>query len=201
MLIPELKNITQIATGSNHVLALDTAGKVFAWGSGQQMQLGHKVSERNNIGLTPHAVGVRGAKFANVACGAYHSFGVDTKGRVWSWGLNSYGEAGIFKEGGGDPEAVIAAPTQVKSLDGQGITDITGGGHHSLAINNKHEVLGWGRVDGSQLGIEIDTLPKEHVIFDERGKARILKNPTAIPSMLFSPSILLDAILFRESED
>ncbi|KAG9718909.1 RCC1/BLIP-II protein, partial [Aureobasidium melanogenum] len=42
MLIPGLKKIKHISCGANHVLALDATGAVFAWGSGQQNQLGRR---------------------------------------------------------------------------------------------------------------------------------------------------------------
>jgi regulator of chromosome condensation len=181
LLIPELKKITHIATGSNHALALDANGAIYAWGSGQQNQLGRRVVERTRLnGLVPRLLTVRNSKFKSIACGAYHSFGVDTRGKVLAWGLNNYGETGVT-EGAGDMGAVIMAPTQVTALKGYDITTIKGGAHHSLAVTKNQECLVWGRVDGFQCGIKITDLKKEDVIFDERKNPRILKQPTAIP--------------------
>jgi regulator of chromosome condensation len=40
VLIPDLKDVRQLAAGNNHVLALDGRGKVFAWGCAEKGQLG-----------------------------------------------------------------------------------------------------------------------------------------------------------------
>ncbi len=38
-LIPELKKITYLPAGGNHIQALDSKGNAFSWGSGAQGQL------------------------------------------------------------------------------------------------------------------------------------------------------------------
>lgn len=131
-------------------------------------------------GLVPREFGLPRNKIASIASGAYHSFAIDTKGQVWAWGLNNFGETGIV-EGSGEDHAVIPVPTIVKELKEYDIKEIQGGGHHSLACTTDGTLLVWGRADSSQLGIKIQDLPKEDVIFDERGAARILSKPTIIP--------------------
>ena len=181
LLLPELKRITTIATGDNHALALDDKGSIFAWGCGQQNQLGRRVIERTRTnGLVPREVGVRRTKFRSVACGAYHSFAVAKNGKVWSWGLNNYGETGIAAGAGGE-DAVISAPTQVSQLNAYAIAQIDGGGHHSVAVTEDGRCLVWGRIDGMQAGVKLDELPVEDVVFDERKKPRILTKPTHVP--------------------
>jgi regulator of chromosome condensation len=99
---------------------------------------------------------------------------------VYSWGLNSFGETGI-NDGAGDDNAVIFKPTVVSELKGYSIKEIQGGGHHSIACTEDGQLLVWGRADGSQIGMKLSDIPKEHFIYDERGAARILKKPTVIP--------------------
>jgi regulator of chromosome condensation len=182
MRIPELKRITKIASGSNHVLALDNKGNVFAWGAGQQNQLGRRVVERTRSGgLVPREFGLPRGKIIDISCGAYHSFAIDNKGKVWTWGLNNFGETGIF-EGAGEDNAVIFKPTVVTALEDYNIKEIRGGAHHSLACTQEGQLLVWGRADGSQVGIPIEELPKEDLVYDERGKARILAKPTVLTS-------------------
>ncbi|KAI9802923.1 MAG: hypothetical protein M1825_002154 [Sarcosagium campestre] len=183
VLIPELKKIKQIACGANHCLALTEKGTVLAWGSGQQYQLGRRLVERNRLhGLVPREVALPKNKIVSVAAGAYHSFAIDQDGKVWAWGLNSYGETGVA-DGAGEDEAVVMKPTAVKSLAGKGIAQVCGGGHHSIAVSKGGECLVWGRVDGCQSGLRVGTLPKEDLVFDERGQPRILAVPTAIPGI------------------
>ncbi|OAQ99673.1 hypothetical protein LLEC1_05213 [Akanthomyces lecanii] len=179
MLLAGLKNITALAAGSNHVLALDTKGNVVAWGCGQQNQLGRRIIERNKMSsLIPQGVGLPRGKIVKIACGAYHSFAIDKDGQVWGWGLNNFGEVGVQSNAGED-DAVILKPARLTDLDDHVITDVDGGVHHSLACSDKGKLFTWGRVDGYQVGFEFDELDKEDVIFDERGSPRILVKPTA----------------------
>ncbi|KAL1878015.1 hypothetical protein VTK73DRAFT_8239 [Phialemonium thermophilum] len=186
MFLPDLKGIKQLAAGSNHILALDKNGKVQAWGCGQQNQLGRKVFEREiKLSLRPKGIGnlpVRGAKPALVACGSYHSFVVDQKGRVFAWGLNNYAELGIEDEAGEDDAAQLK-PRLVESLADYRIAGIAGGEHHSLACTEDGKLLTWGRIDGHQVGLPSDVFNEENAIFDDHGKPRILKRPTVVPGV------------------
>jgi len=181
VLFPSLKNIVNVVCGANHVLALDANGAVFAWGSGQQCQLGRRVVERTRMaGLTPREFGLPRKQIKYIASGGYHSFAIDKKDNVWAWGLNNYGETG-YAENAGEDDSIVSVPTKIKSLSGRKLTCIKGGSHHSIAVTEDGDCLVWGRADGSQMGIDIDTLPKEDLIHDEHGRVRILKNPTKVP--------------------
>ncbi|KAF5240858.1 hypothetical protein FANTH_9379 [Fusarium anthophilum] len=145
------QKIKALAAGSNHILALDVNGKVFAWGCGQQNQLGRRIIDRHKMScLIPRGVFLPRGKIAKIACGSYHSFALDTDGQVYGWGLNNFGQ----------------------------ITDVDGGGHHSLACSVEGEILTWGRVDGYQVGFEFDKLSEANTVFDDRGNPRILFRPT-----------------------
>ncbi|KPI42220.1 Protein pim1 [Cyphellophora attinorum] len=183
-LIPSLKKITKLATGANHVLALSSTGAVWAWGSGQQNQLGRRVLERFiKNALVPTKVGVP-SKMVNVGCGSYHSFAIHENGDVYAWGLNSFGETGVpadVEEGG---ESDVHQATVVEALRPFGkIVCIEGGAHHTIAVTDRGELLGWGRLDGYQLGLDIKSLPKESIVYDASNNPRILKVPTQIPGI------------------
>ncbi|RAK75569.1 RCC1 domain-containing protein [Aspergillus fijiensis CBS 313.89] len=180
--IPSLKKIRHMVCGDNHVLALNEKGAVFSWGSGQQNQLGRRIIERNRLnGLQPREFGLP-KNIVHIACGAFHSFAVHQSGKVYAWGLNSFGETGI-RAGAGDDDAAIVHPTIVDSLSNQGVTQLCGGAHHSLAVTRSGQCLVWGRLDGYQTGLRIDTLLDEAVIKDERGRPRILIVPTPVPGI------------------
>ena len=186
--IPELKNITSIKAGANHALALDTKGAVFAWGSGQQNQLGRRVVERTKIeGLKPREFGLPKGKKAivSIETGGYHSFAISKTGDVYSWGLNNFGETGVMDNAGQD-DAVILKPQVVEGLKGKTIISIKGGGHHSLCATSDGDCLVWGRLDGNQCGLTkavISQLPADSLIKDERDQPRILTVPTKIPTI------------------
>jgi regulator of chromosome condensation len=183
-LIPDLKEVRQLAAGSNHILALDGKGKVQAWGCGQQNQLARRVFESHpRLALRPTSIGplpIRGAKTTKLACGSYHSFALDHDGRVYAWGLNNYAELAI-PDGAGEDDATQLKPRLVESLQECKIVDIDGGEHHSLACTDEGKLLTWGRIDGHQVGLAESVFTEENTIFDNRGKPRILTVPTEVP--------------------
>ncbi|KAI1806274.1 RCC1/BLIP-II [Daldinia bambusicola] len=184
VLIPGLKNISKLACGANHVLALDLAGKVFTWGSGGQFQLGRKPVSRllgPSAGLNPQPCGKFTKKHhaVNVGAGSYHSFYVDNEDQVWAWGLNNYSQTGL-REHTGEDEAMILHPELVESLEDHKVTQIVGGEHHSVACTAEGKLLTWGRVDGHQVGQPSNIYNDNNAIFDDNKKPRILLQPTAI---------------------
>ncbi|TWU72319.1 Regulator of chromosome condensation [Metarhizium rileyi] len=186
ILIPELENVTQIACGANHVLALDKSGQVWGWGSYEQNQLGRQPFGRyQQETLLPRQVRVCTRPIKYIASGEYHSFAIDRNDNVWAWGLNSFGEAGYAKEAGGD-EAILPHPMKIRDLCGKGVTTMAGGTHHSGAVTSDGKVYMWGRLDGGQLGIDFSQsqLDDEHLVRrDEYNKPRICLRPTAVPKV------------------
>lgn len=148
-------SFVQVSCGDDHILALTTTGIVFAWGNGQQAQLGRRIIERRKInGLTPEKVGIKDAVL--IGTGAYHSFVVDKKGQVWGWGLNSLQQVGIDSE-----EDIVATPRLLTALlpsklspNGDvRVVGIAAGQHHSLFLLSDGRVFGCGRCDGCELGL------------------------------------------------
>lgn len=173
------EKFVDLASGSDHILALSTTGKVFAWGNGQQFQLGRRVVERTRLnGLVPREFGLK--KITLIGCGWYHSFAKDSDGRVYAWGLNQFGQCGITMQELGEDGAVVPVPTLVPDLVGKDIVHITGGEHHSVAITATGELYVWGRLDACQLGIAKDALP-ETAVSDASGRPRFIPVPTLLP--------------------
>ncbi|TAQ88766.1 hypothetical protein B7494_g2932 [Chlorociboria aeruginascens] len=182
-MIPHLKQIKYLAAGGNHVQALDSNGNVWAWGTGEQNQLGRKVLDRTRAqALTPCQFGLPKRKITQIASGSYHSFAIDVLGRVWAWGLSNFGQTGI-RDGAGEDAAIIVKPTVVDSLEGYVIRHIKGGNHHSVACTEEGELLVWGRCDDGQAGIPLEDIPRQNLIFDLREKPRILNKPTVVPDI------------------
>ncbi|KIW85652.1 hypothetical protein Z517_01044 [Fonsecaea pedrosoi CBS 271.37] len=187
-LIKGLSKITQLAAGANHVLALQSNGAVYCWGSGQQNQLGRRILERRATNsLIPTAIGTL-KKIEYVGAGAYNSFAVKANGDVYSWGLNNFGQTGIpkeFDESGNTKGNDVHMPIVVETLRGKfgKVTCIQGGSHHTVAVTDKRELLVWGRIDGNQSGLNVKELPEDDVVRDSAGHPRILVVPTQIPKI------------------
>jgi regulator of chromosome condensation len=169
-------SICQIACGTDHVLALSTTGRVYAWGNGQQFQMGRRVIERSRAnGLIPRPLAL--TKIRLIGAGSYHSFAVNTAGETFAWGLNQYGQCGV---GGGEDGSSITTPTLVEALKGHDIIWIGGGEHHSLALTRTGNLLSWGRLDINQLGFPQSSLPAGAL---PQPKPRYLPVPTIIPGI------------------
>lgn len=181
--IAELKAITSLATGSNHLLALDIKGNVWGLGVGEQCQLGHRLPTRgknaNLSTLTPRLCALPKNKVTKISAGDYHSFAIHQNGDVYAWGLNNFGQTAIVK-GAGEGDARIELPTIVSQLRRHSIRNIAGGGHHSLAVTSDSKLLVWGRCDGSQVGLDLADIDPKDLIFDDYGNPRILSKPTII---------------------
>ncbi|QIW95016.1 hypothetical protein AMS68_000534 [Peltaster fructicola] len=187
IIIEELKNIVDIACGANHALALDNKGVVFAWGAGEQNQLGRKIVERNKrSSLLPREVGMpRGAKkqIKKVFSGPYHSFAITHNDELYAWGLNATGQTGVETTDVGESGAIIPNAQHVKVLAGKGIVSVAGGSHHTIVATADGECLTWGRIDAGQLGFtqaEFEAMSDDAVKKNEHGKPGALLVPTRV---------------------
>ncbi|KFY52406.1 hypothetical protein V496_08474 [Pseudogymnoascus sp. VKM F-4515 (FW-2607)] len=180
LLVPHLTKIVSLAAGNNHILALSTSGAVFTFGTAEQSQLARRVLQRNRAGgLTPSRVALPPIKY--IAAGAYHSLAIAKDGAVYAWGANNFGQTGV-PSSAGDANGVISAPTFVEGLAGYTVHGMAGGEHHSLAYTEDGQVLIWGRCDDGQAGMDLASVPGDKLIFDDRGRPRILA-PTLIPGL------------------
>jgi regulator of chromosome condensation len=161
---------------------LNNKGKCFIWGAGEQNQLGRRVVSRTASGaLVPREFGLQRKTIVHIGAGDYHSFAVTKTGDVYAWGLNSFGQCGIPKED--EEDDTVATPTVIKPLEGESIKQISGGAHHSIALTENGKVLVWGRSDNKQCGIDISTLPKSAVFYDEEDRPRYLPKPVQVPNI------------------
>jgi regulator of chromosome condensation len=142
------------------MLALTAQGDVYAWGDGEQGQLGRKVLERTKIhGVKPErvVVGIRTNKIKVIGAGMYTSYAVDVDGDVWAWGLNNMGQTGTNKDYDTE-ELVVQTPQMIPALSpdelgGDRVIQITGGEHHTIFLTEKGRVFACGRGEGGQLGL------------------------------------------------
>ena len=142
--LPSGVTITNIAGESSHSLALASNGTVWAWGSNGYGELGNGTNTDSNI---PVQVSLpSGVTITNIAAGGYHSLALASNGRVWAWGYNGDGELG----NGTNTDSNV--PLQVSLPSGVTITNIAGGGYHSLALASNGRVWAWGSNNYGELG-------------------------------------------------
>lgn len=185
--------VTQIVCGTNHIFALTKDKQVWAWGNGQQNQLGRRVTERTlHESLTPTRLGFHDTgygrptqKIARIASGDYHGFAIAEDGHIWAWGVNNYCETGNPHMAGAE-DANVLSPKIVASLEGKNVESIAAGSHHNIAILKDGQVLVWGRCDGSQTGLTteyLDSIKEEERLMRNNGRPKILIEPTPLPDL------------------
>jgi alpha-tubulin suppressor-like RCC1 family protein len=151
-----LDNIVAIAAGGSHALAIDTTGKIWAWGYNAFGQLG-TLNHTNSpvaIGLELidiNKVAIPGTATA-ISAGLDHTLAV-IGDYVYSWGYNKHGQLGNGKALG--DELPVYYPQKVV-LEGGGpllkIKSVTAVGHHSLARDADGIVYSWGENSYGELG-------------------------------------------------
>lgn len=170
-------DIVQLAPGKDHILFLDEEGTVFAWGNGQQGQLGRKIMDRFRLKtLDPRPFGLKHIKF--VSSGENHCFAVHHKDdKVVSWGLNQFGQCGTAATV--EDGALVTKPTTVLLPSDLRVKNISAGEHHSLVLTTDGELYSFGRLDMYEAGFSIQKIKQnENVYLDEHKKVRSIPVPT-----------------------
>ena len=144
-----LGDITAIAAGWTHTLALKSDGTVVAWG-------------RNNSGQSTVPAGLSGV--TAIDAGWEHSLALKADGTVVAWGANSFGQSnvpaglsGVIAVAAGDFHSLALKTDGTviawgNNVQGQsvipaglsGVTAIAAGGAHSLALKSNGTVVAWG---------------------------------------------------------
>lgn len=141
----------QVVAGTSHTLAVSTDGRLFAWGSNKNGQLGigiaasqsHPVPVFLPIGVVGHC--------AQIAAGNAHSLALTTEGQLFAWGDNDHGQLGD----GSFSRSMM--PTAVLTPAGhpQPWQQIAAGRYHTLALTADGKLFAWGSNKGGQLGPSI----------------------------------------------
>ncbi len=138
-----LANVTAVAAGEFHSLALKADGSVWAWGLNTDGQCGTG-STAVARHLTPQQVPGISAAIA-IAAGGKHSLALLADGSVVAWGNNASGQLG------NGTTTSSAAPVAVSGL-AAGVISLAAGGAHSLAIRADGTLAAWGDNTFGQLG-------------------------------------------------
>jgi alpha-tubulin suppressor-like RCC1 family protein len=92
-----LQNIVAISAGNEHVLALDSTRKVWAWGKNEFGQLGCGGSSNRSTPVLVKKDVAGHPSLTNIVyidAGFEHSMAIDDQGTIWVWGHNTSGELG-----------------------------------------------------------------------------------------------------------
>ena len=88
------KNWKYVSTGNEHTAAIKNDGSLWCWGKNNHGQLGDNTTVNKS---SPVQTISFGAKWKEVSCGYYHTFGIKENYTLWGWGKNSEGQLGLGK--------------------------------------------------------------------------------------------------------
>jgi alpha-tubulin suppressor-like RCC1 family protein len=130
-----LTNVTDIAAGGYHSLAVRAGGAVYTWGRNDHGQLGLGDHGHDTYRNVPTEVpGVN--EVVAVAAETYHSFALNRDGTVMACGMNEYGQLGLGDMDNRDTFTVVAGL--------RGVVDIDAGQYHSIAVTVEGGLYTWG---------------------------------------------------------
>ena len=148
--LPAGTAVTAVAAGFYSSLALTSDGRVLAWGSDYDGQLGVGGGNRGSD-PTPSPVELpAGTDVTAIASGYFHCLALTSDGRVLAWGDDSRGEIGDGSTT--DITHPVSVPVPVDLPAGTRVTAVAGGGNLSLALTADGRVLAWGDNSVGQLG-------------------------------------------------
>jgi alpha-tubulin suppressor-like RCC1 family protein len=143
--------IKEIAAGGTHKLALAPDGAVWAWGNNYAGQLGNGNTTDSDTPVQVIGLPV-GDPVQHISGGIYHSLAVTQSGKVYAWGGNLNGQLGNgTTSAAGQPGSTTAAPVLGLPADDP-VTQVAGGGWHSLALTASKKVYAWGDNEFGALG-------------------------------------------------
>ncbi|MDR1189648.1 MAG: LPXTG cell wall anchor domain-containing protein [Bifidobacteriaceae bacterium] len=145
VLVPELSQVTMVAAGPSHSLAVTGDGQLYSWGTvwdaEWDIRLGGGVGHSQRSPVLMQGL----SDVVSAAGGGRHSLAVTGSGYVYAWGTNLHGQLG-----GGTSEDWWSSPLLVPGLSD--VAMVSAGGSHSLAVTNAGQVYAWGANGSGQLG-------------------------------------------------
>jgi len=156
VVLPPHTEVTAIAAGGNHAMALTAAGGILDWGDNAAGELGNgSISVATLCGCVPTPSAAKlpaGARVTSIAAGGFHDLALTSAGAVLAWGADDVGELGASSVPSGPPCYCRASPVQVSLPPGTPVRAIAGGFLHSMALTSSGNVLAWGDDSVGQLG-------------------------------------------------
>jgi len=140
-----ISNIVAVSANNegDFTVALDSSGKVWAWGDNGSGQLGLADGGYNNTNCPASVVGL--SNIVSIGNGYFHTVALRSDGTVWTWGDSYHGILGDDSTTSRDHAARIPSLSNVVS--------IAVACFFNFALDQGGRVWGWGDGDGGVLGV------------------------------------------------
>lgn len=137
--------VKMVAAGAEHTVAITEDGDLYGWGWGRYGNLG--LGDRKDRNIPEKVSIISGEKMVQVACGWRHTISVSSSGDLYTYGWSKYGQLGH-----GDFRDHLV-PCKLEALNGQFISQISGGWRHTMALTSNGKLYGWGWNKFGQIGV------------------------------------------------
>ncbi|NOK13758.1 MopE-related protein [Corallococcus exercitus] len=145
-----VQTLQKLAGGHNNFsVFLKSDGTVWTAGINLMGELGDGTTTDRRI--PAQVQGLTGV--VAITAGGHHVLALKQDGTVWAWGYNAWGQIG---DGTGGPGKNRLTPVQLTSLTG--VTAISAGDNHTLALKQDGTVWAWGNNSYGQVGDGTKTL-------------------------------------------
>lgn len=156
--------------GSQHTLALDENGNIWAWGNNKRGQLGTGTKE-DMYYVPTQITGINGNNmvYTNISAGVNFSVAIDENGDIWTWGNNFEKQLGLGELS--EIEYEMLTPTKI-TTGTKYVQVATYGRLGAIAIDEQGNLWGWGT---NALGILGDGSYDSEFIAEEILEPRITR--------------------------
>lgn len=139
-----LSGVVKISAGMTHFAALDENGDVWTWGTNGYGELGNGTIGANKYSDQEFPEKISISNITQIDSGILFTIALEQNGTLWSWGINEAGQLGL-----GDLTN-HNLPQKVTAID-ENITKISVGYEHTLALDSKGNLWGFGNDNSGQL--------------------------------------------------
>jgi alpha-tubulin suppressor-like RCC1 family protein len=147
--IGSLTNWVDVTAGATHSGAIDTAGKLYMWGTnaaGLGVTAGGDTVARSSPTIVSGTT-----SWKAVSAGASHTAAIDSTNKLWAWGLNNAGQLGA---GAAGDTINRSSPVLIGSSSW---AQISAGTSYTGAIDSIGRLLTWGLGTTGEIGINLAT--------------------------------------------
>jgi alpha-tubulin suppressor-like RCC1 family protein len=165
--------VEYISTGFWHNIVGTSCGKIFSWGNNDEGKLGLNNTQSSLVPIEISSL--RGTFIKQATGGAWHSMLLTTKGRVFTWGSNYWGQLGLDDQFSRKDRHV---PTEIEFFRNFKVKEISAGSNFSFCLLENGDVYSWGCGSNSKIGHEseeakylptkIESFPKNEKIISLR---------------------------------
>lgn len=149
VLMPKGVTFAVVAVGDTQVVALDSSGRAWQWGTDFAMPFPRTVGGLLRPTLVPMPAGV---VFTQVSGGFEFAVALDSTGRIWTWGSNYAGQLGDGTAQHRTTAALRTTPALIHSKPGLRFVSVHAGGDAAAAFDSAGNLWSWGADEFGQLG-------------------------------------------------